>query len=108
MKINEKNLGINTASCSDVNGTQEFKCECNDRFDGKRCEIELPFQCEGNPCCENGPNALCCANGGVCSDDNFVFNGSNSDECQCLCDDDFTGLNEFKCICNKSELRDRV
>ena len=91
-----------------MNGAQEFKCECNDRFDGKRCEIEQPFQCKGNPCCENGPNALCCANGGVCSNKNFVFNGSNSDECQCLCDDDFTGLNEFKCICNKSELRDRV
>ena len=33
MKINKKNLGINTASCSDVNGAQEFKCECNDGFE---------------------------------------------------------------------------
>ena len=103
--INLKNLGINTASCSDVSGTQEFKCDCNDRFDGKRCEINLPFECDGNPCCENGPNALCCANNGVCSNENFVFNGTNSDECKCLCDDYFTGYIEFKKNINESELR---
>ena len=48
-------------------------------------------ECEGNVCCENGPNPLCCLNG-VCSNENFVFNGTNSDECHCICNDSFTGL----------------
>ena len=49
-----------------------------------------PWVCEANPCCENGPIPLCCQNG-VCSNENFVFNGTNDDECQCLCTDNFSG-----------------
>ena len=58
----------------------------------------IPSQCDGNPCCENGPNPLCCVNGGVCSDTNFTFNGTNADECQCTCDDNFTGNFEFSVL----------
>ena len=47
-------------------------------------------------CCEDGPNALCCDNGGVCSNINFVFNGTNTDECQCVCDDNFAGYIDIK------------
>ena len=39
-----KNIGVNTEYCSDTNGSQEFKCVCNDGFDGKRCE----FSCQNN------------------------------------------------------------
>ena len=53
--------------------------------------MNKPSECEGNACCENGPNPLCCVNNGVCSDGNFLYNGTNSDKCQCLCDDGFTG-----------------
>ena len=62
--------------CKSVNG---FYFEC------------ISFACEGNACCENGPNPLCCLNDGVCSNENFVFNGTNSDECQCICDNNFAG-----------------
>ena len=34
-----KNMNINTKFCSDNNERQEFKCECNDGFEGTRCEI---------------------------------------------------------------------
>ena len=34
-----KNMNINTKFCSDDNGRQKFKCECNDGFEGTRCEI---------------------------------------------------------------------
>ena len=63
--------------CKSVNG---FKYEC----------AVKSFDCEGNACCENSPNPLCCLNG-VCSNENFVFNGTNSDQCQCECNDGFTG-----------------
>ena len=114
------------AICSDNAGTQEFECLCNEGFDGKRCEHKCPLECkadeicisnidssniyenayqnwecifrpcEANPCCEDGPNPLCCQNG-VCSNDNFVFNPTtnNADECQCLCTDNFSGLFKY-------------
>ena len=45
-----------------MNGSQEFNCECNDGFEGNRCEIAL---CE-NMVCKNGScdagNCIC--NGG--------------------------------------------
>ena len=47
-----KNIGVNTRYCFDMNGSQEFKCECNDGFDGKRCEIFIcPLNCENNGTC---------------------------------------------------------
>ena len=49
------------------------------------------FGCKGNGYGENGPNPLCCFNGEVRSNENFGFNRTYSDECQCLCDDSFTG-----------------
>ena len=64
--------------CKSVNGFY-FECEV------------IPLQCEGTPCCEDGPNPLCCLNGGVCSNEKFVFNSTNSDECHCICNDSFTG-----------------
>ena len=65
------------------------KCKSLNGFDFE-CEINT-LQCEGEPCCEDSPNPLCCLNGGVCSYENFVFNGTNSDECQCKCTDNFKG-----------------
>ena len=55
--------------------------------------LEKSEVCEANPCCESGPNPLCCQNG-VCSNENFVFNATsnNTDECQCRCSDNFSGL----------------
>ena len=36
-----------------MNGSQEFKCECNDGFDGKRCEIFIcPLDCKNDALCE--------------------------------------------------------
>ena len=47
-----KNIGVNTEYCFDMNGSQEFKCECNEGYDGKRCEVALcPFNCENNGIC---------------------------------------------------------
>ena len=63
-------------TCRSLNGF-EFVCDST---------------CDAVLCCEDGPNALCCENGGICSNINFVFNGTNTDECQCLCDDNFRGF----------------
>ena len=57
------------------------------------------FECEGNGCGENGPNPLCCFNGEVRSNENFGFNRTYSDECQCLCDDSFTGKLQYSLYC---------
>ena len=47
-------MGINTEYCFDVNGSQEFKCECNDGFYGKRCEISVcPLNCENGEICKS-------------------------------------------------------
>ena len=102
-----------------MNGTGEFKCECRDGFDGKRCdevcslfcakdefcttqinddniktwicEPVLP-DCNGNRCCtDSRETAICCENG-VCSNPNFIFNETNADECKCVCTDNYAGL----------------
>ena len=119
ININIKNIGLNTEYCFDSNGSQEFKCECNEGFDGPRCEDECSLECEEkeictsrinlngiktfvcacnlNPCCGSGPTPLCCQNG-VCGNENFVYNATlnNADECQCLCTDNFTGSFKYK------------
>ena len=65
-----------------------YECRSIDGFNFE-CVI---FECEANPCCESSiVTALCCENG-VCSNDTFIFNGTNADECKCLCTDNFTGL----------------
>ena len=112
----------NTLYCSDSGGSSAYKCVCNEGFDGLRCEHKCPidcetneiciskidssyqsweciFPCEGNSCCRSGPNlGLCCQNG-VCSNDNYVFTGdaitNNTDECGCLCTDNFSGLFKY-------------
>ena len=66
-------------NCESVNG---FTFECKAR----------EFQCDANPCCVDGPNPLCCGDNGVCSNNNFIFNVTNTDQCECLCDGNFTGL----------------
>ena len=75
--------------CSSVTGF-EFVC---DEIPETSAIFETPEVCQANPCCENGPNPLCCQNG-VCNNENFVFNTTlnNTDDCQCLCTDNFAGL----------------
>ena len=46
-----KNIGVNTEYCSDTNGNQEFKCVCNDGFDGERCEFSCPINCANDGKC---------------------------------------------------------
>ena len=43
--ISIEDIGINTEYCFDSNGNAEFKCECNEGFDGKRCEDVCALQC---------------------------------------------------------------
>ena len=67
-------MGINTESCSDLNGTQEFKCQCKDGFDGKRCEAVV---CSSNYCNNNG----------LCS----IKSENDIERLQCECFDGFEG-----------------
>ena len=76
-------------SCGPDSCPEHKLCKTLNGFDFE-CEVQ-PFECEGNACCEDGPNPLCCLNGGVCSNETFSFNGTNSDECQCKCNDSFKG-----------------
>ena len=74
-----KNIGNNTEYCFDSNGNAEFKCECNEGFDGKRCEEGCSLDCGINGICtteidEFGikkSKCLCdenpCQNGGACT-----------------------------------------
>ena len=59
-----KNMGVNTAYCSDMTGTQEFNCICYAGFEGRRCENDL---CDGVTC-EKG---LCDAGNCIC-DSSFI------------------------------------
>ena len=97
--IGIKKLGVNTESCSDVNGSQEFKCRCKDGFLGKRCEVSV---CSSDNCNNNG---LC------------LINENNNDQMKCVCNEGFGGetceitlcdggmcengfCNAGECICN--------
>ena len=51
LATNNKNMSVNTESCFDLNETQEFKCQCKDGFDGKRCELHVCPTCENNGSC---------------------------------------------------------
>ena len=73
-------------SCQPDSCPKYKECKSVNGFD-----FECVSLCEGNLCCEDDPNPLCCLNGGVCSNANFVFNGTNSGECQCICDNSFKG-----------------
>ena len=62
-------MGVNTEYCSDLNGSQEFKCECKDGFDGNRCEVSV---CPVN----------FCKNNGICKSE--IVDGKKIYECDCL------------------------
>ena len=76
--------------CRSINGLGNFECDLIPEV------TTPPEECEANACCESGPreNWLCCQNG-VCNNDNFVFVGNattnNTDECACLCTENFSG-----------------
>ena len=74
--INIENIGINTEYCFDSNGNAEFKCECNDGFDGKRCEDICALDCGMNGSCANEINST-----------------SGIKQSKCICTDNFTGFN---------------
>ena len=42
---------MNTQYCYDNNGREEFKCECNEGFDGKDCGDKCPLDCKDNEIC---------------------------------------------------------
>ena len=76
-------------SCGPDSCPEYKKCKSLNGFDFE-CVVN-PFECDGLKCCEDGPNPICCLNGGFCSNETFIFNGTNSDDCQCNCNDFFTG-----------------
>ena len=50
-------MGVNTEYCDDINGTQEFQCQCNIGFDGKRCEFAMcPLNCDNSEICSTEMN----------------------------------------------------
>ena len=68
-------MGINTASCSDAKRNAEFKCECNDGFDGKRCENDQCLECVHE-------NQICTSK----------INGTTGyKQWECLCSNNFAG-----------------
>ena len=74
--IKNKNIGINTEYCFDSNGNAEFKCECNEGFDGKRCEDVCILECGIH---------------GSCTTEINVTTGIK--QWKCSCRDNFTGNN---------------
>ena len=73
--INVENIGINTEYCFDSNGSDEFKCECNEGFDGKRCEDECSLKCGDNASCATEINSI-----------------TGIKQSKCVCADNFTGF----------------
>ena len=93
-------MGINTESCSDVNGSQQFKCQCKDGFDGRRCEVVV---CSTNYCYDNG---LCTieSNNGIKRWQCECFDGFEGQRCEIdlcdgvICENGFCDAGS--CICN--------
>ena len=73
--IMDKNIGSNTEYCFDSNGSDEFKCECNEGFDGRRCEDECSLECGIQERCTTEINAT-----------------TGIKQWKCLCRDNFTGF----------------
>ena len=73
--INNENIGLNTEYCFDSNGNTEFKCECNEGFDGKRCEDVCFLECGIN---------------GRCATEIDITTGIK--QSKCLCTDNFRGF----------------
>ena len=69
-----ENVGVNTEYCFDSNGNEEFKCECNEGFDGKRCEDQCFLECGNN---------------GICTSKINISTGTK--EWECFCSNNFTG-----------------
>ena len=72
--INVENIGNNTEYCFDSNGGAEFKCECNEGFDGKKCEDVCSLDCGDNGSCMTEINST-----------------TGIKQSKCLCTDNFTG-----------------
>ena len=72
--INDENIGINTEYCFDSNASDEYKCECNEGFDGKRCEDECSLECGIHGSCTTEINTA-----------------TGTKQWKCLCRDNFTG-----------------
>ena len=70
-----ENIGLNTEYCFDSNGSDEFKCECNEGFDGKRCEDECSLECGIHGSCTTEINTV-----------------SGTKQWKCLCRNNFTGF----------------
>ena len=89
--INLKKIGINTKYCFDSNGSDEYKCECNEGHDGKHCEHECSLDCGIYGNCTTEINET-----------------TGIKQWKCLCTDNFTGFifddswNFFKCIILRS------
>ena len=73
--IKNENIGINTEYCFDSNGNAEFKCECNEGFDGTRCEDECSLECGIHGSCTTEINT-----------------SSGIKKWKCLCRNNFTGF----------------
>ena len=74
-------MNTNTQSCSDVNGTQQFKCICNEGFEGGRCEIDICDRvlCSENRFCYAGK---CSCNAGYIETGNICVETCALDPCQ--------------------------
>ena len=73
--INIENIGENTEYCFDSNGSDEFKCECNEGFDGKICDEVCSLDCGINGSCVTEINST-----------------TGIKQSKCLCNENFTGF----------------
>ena len=73
-------MDVNTKQCNDMDGTKKFNCECNDGFEGERCEID---KCEG-VICENGScdSGTCTCNAGYINIDGNCEETCTVNPCQ--------------------------
>ena len=101
-------MGLNTESCSDVNGSQKFKCQCMDGFNGKRCEVPVCSSkyCNNNGLCsinENDINPLHCEcydgfEGQRCEIDlcdDFICGNGSCDAGRCTCDAGYINIDNI-------------
>ena len=82
-------------------GNSEFKCECNEGFDGTRCEYKCPLECKENETCTAEINKATLIKGWNCIDlcegidcGNGTCIGGN-----CSCDKHFVNIGN---VCRKT------